>query len=349
MDTTVIVALPEEDDKVNKVSSEVAHLTLCFLGPTADLDLETIVEFVRHAASQLSPFWLETDYRGELGPDNADVLFFKKDSYCFPRISSFRGHLLQNEAIEKAYLAQDQYPEWTPHLTLGYPATPAHEIDSEYPKIHGVHFDRIAVWDADNSGLEFRLKYADDALVEASMGHMSTSERGALAASAIFAGEQKIEHYGVKGMQWGVTTRDRAHMAAPKPVEVTQKKPGKFAKAEGGQNHPLHPEAKASLEVRQKAKASTTDSLSNQELRTAVQRMQLEQQYSQLAYQSDRRSRGARFVAGLLGQRKTGGKIKFEDLDEKHGAKVGQAIKKAAKNPDVRRAAIKTAVKAGVV
>lgn len=325
MDTSVIVALPSADDKVNKISSEKgAHLTIAFLGETANLDLETIVLFVQHAAAQLSPFGLEVDYRGTLGPDNADVLFFKKDGWSFPRISDFRGHLLQNDAISRAYASVEQYPEWTPHLTLGYPATPAHKDESDYPGIHYVQFDRIAVWTGDSVGPEFRLKYEDDGMAVA-MSDISTVDRGRSAVDEMF-------HYGVKGMKWGVTTKDRASQKAPTEVSVTQTKNGTFAKTNGGKNLPLHGDSKESLVVRQKAKSSTTDALSNAELRTAINRMQLEQQYTQLAFASDRRSRGARFISGLFGNpRYNGEKIKFKDADEQSGKQVRDAIDAALK------------------
>lgn len=342
MDTTVIVALPRVDDRVVKVSSEVAHLTLCFLGETSKIqNLEEIVTFVQHAASQLSPFGLSVDYRGELGPDNADVLFFKKDSWSFPRISSFRGHLLQDNNIQSAYVSVDQYPEWTPHLTLGYPTKPAHADDFEYG-LHYVDFDRIAIWTSNDSGPEFRLKDMEDTMAEAGMaaawGALSTTEKGALAATTMFKNDPKAaKQYGVKGMQWGVTRKDRAAERTSSNVTVTQPKPGKFAKTVGGKGLPLHPDSKDALVVKQKAKASTTDSLSNAELRTAVQRMQLEQQYTQLAFATDRRSAGARFVAGLFGQgRYSNGKLKFKDVNEEQGKQVGSAIKKVAASKAVK-------------
>jgi 2'-5' RNA ligase len=347
MDTTTIVALPRVDDRVNKVSSEkAAHLTLCFLGETANLDLETIVLFVKHAASQLSPFGLQVDYRDTLGPKDADVLFFKtNDNWSFPRISDFRGHLLKNDALARAYASVEQYPEWTPHLTLGYPDKPANDDDLDYG-INYVEFDRIAVWTEDSEGPEFRLEYDDTIADGVAWSAWTPSEIGAMAAATIFNNDpNSAKHYGVKGMRWGVTTKDRAAMKAPVDVKVTQKKAGTFAKTEGGQRNPLTNEAKETLAVRQKAKASTTDALTNAELRTAIQRMQLEQQYKQLEFASDRRSRGARFVAGLFGNPRYGKeKLRFKDMDEELGGKVGSAIKKSGVGKKVAKAVVKKAV-----
>jgi hypothetical protein len=156
-----------------------------------------------------------------------------------------------------------------------------------------------------------------------------------------------LKHYGVKGMRWGVTTKDHAAKTAskaaakeaklaPKDITVTQPKPGKFAKSHGGGQHPLHPDSEKALVARRKAKASTTDALSNVELKSAVERMQLEQKFNQLEFQSDRRSKGQRFVMGLFGHRKP---TKFVDTQEEHGRQTGDAVKKAI----AARAAMKAA------
>lgn len=324
---TIIVALPAEDQKVMQISSEkVPHLTLLNLGDSSGVDnLEEIVLFVQHAASQLSPFYLSVDHRGELGDKDADVVFLGQGWDDLKRISDFRHHLLLNNAVRKAYDAVPQFEEWTPHVTLGYPETPAHKDDSDYPGIHSIHFDRIAVFTGDYEGPDFRLEY-DYGMDSVRMSDMTTSERGAAAVAELF-------HYGVKGMRWGVRKDDRTSQggadSGPTSVVVNQKKPGTFAKTQGGARHPLHDDAKTALEARQKARASTTDSLSNAELRTAVERMQLEQKYDQLAFSSDRRGRGARFVAGLLGQKRYGKKRQFTDTDEQVGEQVRKAVKVA--------------------
>lgn len=148
-----------------------------------------------------------------------------------------------------------------------------------------------------------------------------------------------IFHHGVKGQKWGVrkdevTSRGGA-TKGPTSVVISQKKPGTFAKAKGGKGHPIHEDALVALEARQRAKASTTDALSNAELKKVVERMNLEQQYSNLAFQSDRRSKGMRFVAGLLGHKRyTGEKRKFSDPLEnqgEHTRKAAEAVRTVLK------------------
>jgi hypothetical protein len=84
MPNLVIVALPAEDDIVNKISSEeVAHMTLVFLGDVSKVpNLAPILDFVRHATNtSLSRFGMEVDHRGVLGVDQADCLFFSKSKW----------------------------------------------------------------------------------------------------------------------------------------------------------------------------------------------------------------------------------------------------------------------------
>jgi 2'-5' RNA ligase len=163
----VIVAIPDENDRVWKVSSEkVPHLTMLFLGDMDKVEnLETIVEFVQHAASTtLNRFYLPVDKRGELGDDPelgpADVLFFRKGRYDYKAVRDFRAALLQERNIRTAYDSTQQFEgPWKPHLTLGYENQPAkpEPADQDYG-FYDVSFNKIAVWTGDYDGPEFELK-----------------------------------------------------------------------------------------------------------------------------------------------------------------------------------------------
>lgn len=197
------------DDEVYKISSEeVPHLTLLYLG-NVELSGEAIL-YVQHAAKELSPFGMSVDHRGTLGEDEADVLFFEKN--WAKRVEEFRHHLLLNDEIKKAYDAADQFPEWNPHLTLGYPERPARDGDEN--RIRYVDFDRIAVWEDDFAGPEFRLKYSDYGSGEVAMSDISTADRGEAAVAELF-------HYGVKGMRWGVRRAEKLHEGAARNARVS--------------------------------------------------------------------------------------------------------------------------------
>ena len=137
-----------------------------------------------------------------------------------------------------------------------------------------------------------------------------------------------LAHYGVKGMKWGVRKSESG--SSPVPVTATQKKPGKFVTTKGGEKHPAHEDAVKAVVARQKAKGSTTDALSNAELQAAVTRMNLEAQFKRLDQENDRRSKGKRFIAGLLGAPKTGKKEKNPmDSHEAAGVDLRNAVAEA--------------------
>ena len=108
--------------------------------------------------------------------------------------------------------------------------------------------------------------------------------------------ENFLAHYGVKGMKWGVR-RDKS----PTAVEVNAR-PGRYVKAKGGKYQDVSEDAIKAAVARQKARKSTTDSLSNPELQALVQRMNLEQQYSNLSGNGNRASTGKKVARFLLGQ-----------------------------------------------
>lgn len=282
MGQCVIVAIPEENDYVWKLSSEdVPHLTMLFLGETENISDESaarMAQFLQHVSEQsLNKFWLSVDYRAPLGDDRADVLFFLDNDYNMEMLKQVRSYLLQDADIAAAYNSAEQFPEWRPHLTLGYPNAPAKKDDRDYPGIHGVAFDRVALWVGEFKGPEFRLESQKDLLMSDTSAH--------------------IAHYGVKGMRWGVRRSDRRGDTAA--VSVTQKKPGGKITAVGGKGAPAHEDALRTVASRQQAKASGTHSLSNDQLQQAVRRMQLEQQYKQLS--QPKKSVGRKIAEAILG------------------------------------------------
>lgn len=229
MSNLVIVAIPDENDRVWKVSSEkVPHLTLLYLGDADQVqNLESIVEFVQHAAdTSLKRFYLNVDRRDTLGADDADVLFFRTRGYDIRAVKDFRSLLLKDNNIKSAFDSTAQFelpPEvgaagqpWIPHLTLGYPTAPAKEIpDDQISGFYGMEFTKVAVWTGDYDGPEFVLKdYWDE---------FDPYESPAVAMSSLSAndvrvanGLEALEHFGVKGMRWGVTKNARTARADAK-------------------------------------------------------------------------------------------------------------------------------------
>jgi len=275
-ENVVIVAIPAESDYVWKVSSEkVPHMTILFLGEAQSVEnLPDIIGFVEHAADvTLKRFYMDVDRRGTLGEDEADVLFFSK--HWTQDIENFRSYLLKDDNIRTAYDSVAQFPEWHPHLTLGYPATPAKEDKRDYPEFYGVNFDKIAVWFGDYEGVEIPLKSYDwDMEVS-----MSVMEDGRAAV------EKALAHYGVKGMQWGVRKSDssaktsEAHVRAIKPRKHMKTK----VAVRGGRAQPAVKEAIDVRVMQQTLKKSGVNSLSNAELQTMMNRLNLEQNVLRLS------------------------------------------------------------------
>lgn len=84
-----------------------------------------------------------------------------------------------------------------------------------------------------------------------------------------------LEHYGIKGMKWGVHKKSSSS-SAPDSEDVAKVKAAKA-----------------------KIKTGGTNTLSNKELKALVERMNLEQQYVKLSG-SSKQNPAAKFVAELL-------------------------------------------------
>lgn len=241
----VLVAIPTQDDYVWRISSEkIPHLTLCYLGDSLLQNLSHVEEFIAHAVdTSMHKFGMDVVGRGVLGDDQADVLFM--GNYSRTMLDQFRANLLTDTDIFTAYNSVDQHPEWTPHVTLGWPATPAKPDNRDYPGITWINFDKIALWTGDFEGVEFPLKNN-----ELSM--------------SIARGESFLEHFGVKGMHWGQRkARDLKGSAVAKAIASSE-------------------DHKKAAQVRMKAKVTGVNTLSNKELEDLLTRMRLETQFSTL-------------------------------------------------------------------
>jgi hypothetical protein len=129
------------------------------------------------------------------------------------------------------------------------------------------------------------------------MDRSETSDRGGVVA------EDFLEHFGTKGMRWGVR-RSRAERAAAanEPSEITVKtKAGKgVVKTSGGAKHPASEDAVRAAVAKQKLKKSTVDSLSNAELKSLNERLNLQATYLGNIKKLEESKEGKKFLKDLL-------------------------------------------------
>jgi len=121
-----------------------------------------------------------------------------------------------------------------------------------------------------------------------------------------------LKHYGVKGMKWGVRKAEQRQRIAENVSD----------------------DARSTAALRVKAKELTVSSLSNDEIRTAVTRIKLEQEYSRLTYEPSKIQKGAKVVKTLLGVANTTNQV--VTLAKSPAAQVVKdqlAKQKAAKTP----------------
>ena len=112
-----------------------------------------------------------------------------------------------------------------------------------------------------------------------------------------------LEHYGVKGMRWGVRRRRGSGSDGPEGVTVKVKKGSGVVETSGGHHHSVSDEAVRAAAVRQVAKTSTTSALTNKDLQDAINRMNLEKNYSKLMLeQAPKKGAARQFIEQLLVQ-----------------------------------------------
>lgn len=145
------------------------------------------------------------------------------------------------------------------------------------------------------------------------LGHIISVRATGNAMTQAEEAENFLEHFGVKGMRWGVRKKESR-------VSVTTG-PGGRIRTSGGHNRPPSTDAVKAARLRQKSRKSSVKSLSNEELATLLKRMNLEKQYNDL--QGDNAFRkGTKFVRELLST----GRLAKEVID--FGGQVATSVKK---------------------
>lgn len=146
--------------------------------------------------------------------------------------------------------------------------------------------------------------------------------------------EDVLAHYGIPGMRWGKHKAQSIAKSGPQAVSIYSS-PGKRVRTSGGENHPASEDAKKAAAYKQQAHKSTVDSLSNEQLRHLINRVNQEVAYSKIANAAKPKSAGRKFIEKLL---------KDEGTQFLSGKK-GPMTKMVSDLMDVKKAKPKVAVK----
>jgi hypothetical protein len=104
-----------------------------------------------------------------------------------------------------------------------------------------------------------------------------------------------LVHYGIKGMRWGIR---RSNPSGSVTVSTMRTPAGVKVRTKGGGGLPPHPDAVAAKIVGQKIKRSGKSAVSNQELQTYANRLELERRVTNVS--KSQSNPGKKFVANLL-------------------------------------------------
>jgi hypothetical protein len=91
-----------------------------------------------------------------------------------------------------------------------------------------------------------------------------------------------LEHYGTKGMKWGVRKADESHASVSVATRTSKTGKAKIS-TKGGKGEAASKDAIDARVIKQTYRKSGTNALSNDELRALTTRLQLEKQVNEVA------------------------------------------------------------------
>ena len=144
----LVVLLPADDDPITAATSEdQAHMTFVWMGDVSDIDDAARAaiggEVSSYATALDGPIVVPVMRRGQLGDDGADVVFLERSDSL---LAARDGLMESSPNLLAAHDAAEQFSEWTPHVTLGYPeGVEGGPAIGEYDGTE-VTFDRLGLW-----------------------------------------------------------------------------------------------------------------------------------------------------------------------------------------------------------
>ena len=153
--TICVMAIPHEDAVVHYIGPEEKHATMLYLGSPSDnadpqrmLGSKALLQgVVKQVADSMQPFTADVTGVEPLGDAGAQV--WKLSS---PEMQDARDALLDTEVVSMYEDADiTKYPDFTPHVTVGYQGAEDEPETSDEDLQHaqdivGIPFDRLALW-----------------------------------------------------------------------------------------------------------------------------------------------------------------------------------------------------------
>ena len=209
-----IMAIPDPMDPIRLVGDEEKHATLLYFGETSTLPLEakqTLIDAVEVASTMLFPCGEGVVDVARLGSEIPPALVAMLSGECLNQI---RNLFLMNPAVSGYRDNAEQFPGFTPHVTLSHPDFVDEAIQrSLMRQVYRVRFDRLSVWWNDE-----RLDFALNPQGADSEKAMAQAIEDFLAQHGFIDDDGHLEHHGIKGMKWGVR---RSVDSATGRVEMT--------------------------------------------------------------------------------------------------------------------------------
>lgn len=169
----VVVALPNSNSAVHPIGSEEKHATLLYLGDDVDPTSAALVQASIEGALRdrsFGPFTERVSGVSSLGEDGARIWQIDSDN----GLKVLRDRLLRAPAIRAMYDMEQQYPNYTPHVTIGYPGEGEERLSGIFETlattVDRIPFDRIALWYGDNHDAVWRFR-DDEPLMADSAEH----------------------------------------------------------------------------------------------------------------------------------------------------------------------------------
>lgn len=191
--SVAVVALPKTMDPIRLVGDVDKHATLLFFGDVSTLPSDAkdvLVETLQNVSRICMPFSEGIQDISRLGSDDPPALVAMLSNTALERI---RETLLVNPRVGELLSNADQYPNFTPHVTLAYPDYQGEaQLRTVMKGLYRVRFDRLALWWGEEH-IEFSLDSFD-----------AESGDFPMAQTAMSDIEDYLAHHGVKGMKWGV-------------------------------------------------------------------------------------------------------------------------------------------------